>query len=103
MKIWSIFSSYLEILRGVTQGSILGPLLINLFKNDFIFFIQETEVCNFADDTIIYSCSPNYEEATQKLSNETHFILNWFRINSMVASPGKFKLCFLDQTSAIAR
>ena len=60
-----------------------------------MFFIQETEVCNFADDTTIYSCSPNYEEATQKLSNETHLILNWFRINSMVANPGKFQIMFL--------
>ena len=95
VKIGSTFSSYLEILRGVPQGSILGPLLFNLFINDLMFFIQETEVCNFADDTTIYSCSPNYEEATQKLSNDTHLVLNWFRINSMAANPGKFQIMFL--------
>ena len=64
VKIGSIFSSYLEILRGVSQGSILGPILFNLFINDFMFFIQETEVWNFADDTTIYSCSPYFKEAT---------------------------------------
>ena len=90
VKIGSTFSSYLEILRGVPQGSILGPILFNLFINDLMFFIQETEVCNFADDTTIYSCSPNFEEATLKLSNDTHLILNWFRINSMVANSRKF-------------
>ena len=95
VKIGSTFSSYLEILRGVPQGSILGPLLFNLFINDLMFFIQETEVCNFADDTTIYSYSPNYEEANLKLSNDTHLILNWFRINSMVANPGKFQIMFL--------
>ena len=58
VKIRSTFSSYLEILRGFPQGSILGPILFNLFINDLMFFIQETEVCNFADDTTIYSCSP---------------------------------------------
>ena len=41
-----------------------------------MFFIQETEVCNFADDTTIDSCSSNYEEATQKLSADTHLVLN---------------------------
>ena len=60
-----------------------------------MFFIQETEVCNFADDTTIYSCSSNYEEATEKLSADTHLVLNWFRINSMVANPSKFQIMFL--------
>ena len=30
-----------------------------------------------------------------KLSNDTHLVLNWFRINSMVATPGKFQIMFL--------
>ena len=60
-----------------------------------MFFIQETQVCNFVDDTTIYSCSPKYEEPTLKLSNNTHLILNWIRINSMVANPGKFEIIFL--------
>ena len=62
VKIESTFSSYLEILRNVAQGLILGPILFNLFINDLIFFIQETEVCYFADDTTIYSCSPYFEK-----------------------------------------
>ena len=94
-KIGSTFSSYLEILRGVTQGSILGPILYNLSINDLMFFIQETEVCNFANDTTIYSCSRNFKETTLKLSNDTHLILNWFRNNSIVANPGKFQIMFL--------
>ena len=60
-----------------------------------MLFIQETKVCNFADDTTIYSSPPNLEEATLKLSNDTHLILNWFKSNSMVANPGKFQIMFL--------
>ena len=95
LKIGSVYSSYLEILRGVPQGSILGPILLNIFINDLIFFIQETEVCNFADDTTIYSCSLNYKDAAHKLSNDTHTFLNWFKVNSIVANPGKFQIMFL--------
>ena len=54
-----------------------------------IFFIQETEVCNFTDDTTIYSCSLNYKEA-HKLSNDTYIVLNWFKVNNVVVNPGKF-------------
>ena len=60
-----------------------------------MFFIQETKVCNFADDTKLHICSPNFEEATLKLSNNTHSILNGFRINSTVANPDKFQIMFL--------
>ena len=53
------------------------------------------KVCNFADDTAIYPCSPNSEDATLKLSNNAHLILNWIRLNSMVANPGKFQIMLL--------
>ena len=94
----STFSSYLEILGVVPQRSILGPILCYLFINDITFFIKETEVRHFADDTTVYSCSINYEEAHRKLSNDTHVALNWFRINSMVANPGKFQIIFLGSS-----
>ena len=60
-----------------------------------MLLIKETKVCNLADDIRIYSCSPNFEEATLKLSNEKNLILNWFRINSIVAKPGKIQIMFL--------
>ena len=54
MKIWSTFSSYLEILSSVSQGSIIGPMLFNLFINDLMFLNQESELYNFADDRTMY-------------------------------------------------
>ena len=36
-----------------------------------------------------------FEGATLKLSNSTHLILNWFRINIIVVNPGKFPIIFL--------
>ena len=65
-RIRSAFSSYLEILRGVPQDSILIPILLNIFLNDLIFFIQEAEACNFVDDAAICSCSLNFEESNDK-------------------------------------
>ena len=94
-KIGETFSSYLEILRNVPKGTILGPFLSSLFMNDLMFFIKKTEVCNFTYDTTIYSCSLNYEEAHRKLSNDTYIVPNWFWINSMVANPDKFQIIFL--------
>ena len=55
-----------------------------------MFFIQRSQRSPTLPMIQLYSCSPNFEEATLKLSDDTHLIPNWFRINSMVANPGKF-------------
>ena len=97
VKINSKFSNYLKVPQGVPQGSILGPLLFNFFINDLFNCIEISEVCNFADDTTIYTEGNNLEIAKTKLELETNNVLNWFKINSMVANPAKFQIMFLGQ------
>ena len=65
------------------------------FINELMFFIEETKVCILANDIRIYSCSPNFEEAILKWSNDQHLILKWFRIDSIVANPVKSQITFL--------
>ena len=44
VKINSSFSSYLDIFQGVSQRSILAPLLFNLFLCDLFLFVEETDI-----------------------------------------------------------
>ena len=55
------FSSWQESMKGVSQGSALGPLLFNVFINDIFLLVEETETCNYADDTTIYMCGHELE------------------------------------------
>ena len=49
-------------LLGVPQGSIIGPVLCNLFITDLFFFIKEAELANFADGNSIYVGSKDLTE-----------------------------------------
>ena len=56
-KINSSYSAFAEILFGVPQGSILGPLLFRIYISDLFFEISNTGVVNCADENTTYTYS----------------------------------------------
>ena len=57
--------------------------LFNLFINDTFFLLNETEVCNYADDTALYCSHQELKEVTIRLENDTAKLSNWFAGNFM--------------------
>ena len=91
IKLNNIVSSWSEIKKGVPQGSILGPLLFNVFINDIFYFIEHGTLYNYADDNTISFSSPDFNRLIQVLQKESSTLINWFRINCMQANPEKFQ------------
>ena len=64
VKISNSRSSWTVLTKGVPQGSILGPLLFNIFMNHLFFFIEKCHLYNYADDNSLDSSSENLTDET---------------------------------------
>ena len=77
-------------LRG-SQGSVLGPLLFNIYLNDLFYLSECTEVCNFADDTTFYACGKVLCSPINRLEHSS-LLIEWFRNNHIKLNQEKCHL-----------
>ena len=69
------FSSWTELIKGVPQGSVLGPLLFNIYLNDLVYLAQSTEVYNFADETTFFGCHKDLKTLISRLEHDSHWMV----------------------------
>ena len=62
VKIGDTFSEWVTNVKGVPQVSIHGPLLFNIFINDFLFINLSSKIYNYADDNTLSYVSSDLNE-----------------------------------------
>ena len=58
-------------------------------------FIRKSKVCDFADDNTLYSVGKSIENVISDRKTDLVGVLEWFKVNSLKANPGKFQLLVL--------
>ena len=84
VKIQNIQSDPNELTRGVPQGMVVGPLLFNLYINDMRKYLDnETELIQYADDTIVLTTNTSIEDGKKIRNGNTKvnylFPIKWVK------------------------
>ena len=76
-------SDLCRIVKGVPQGSILGPLLFTLYINDLPKVVEESGVVLYADDSTLFASSKYPANIQISLNNDLGRLDKWFKQNKL--------------------
>ena len=91
-KVKRTYISWLEIVFGVPQGSILGPLLFNIFLADLFFILNDVDIASYADDNTPYVIADDINGVITSLKQTSKALFEWFENNLLKSNADKCHL-----------
>ena len=77
---------------GVPQGSILGPLLFNVYINSLLAVVTKSELILYADDAVLIVAASTPQELNDALRHDFTLISDWCTNNKSTLNVKKAKL-----------
>lgn len=105
VRIKNIISSPKDITFGVPQGSILGPILFNVYVNDLKKFLGNCFIIQYADDTqiVIEGKVENIEELIRRAEEILNKVKLYFQMNGLLLNESKTQCIFIGSRQYISK
>ena len=91
-----------HFLFGIPQGSILVPLLFNIFICDMFYFTVNFEIANYADDSTPFSTKIDGRLVVDELEISSSILFTWLKNSYMNANTGKSHLLLSGKNNLTA-
>ena len=88
-KIYGIYSDWKPTKVGVPQGSLLGPLLFNIYINDLNLQVTNSSLRLYADDTTEYASDASPPVLEYIINSDLHILSTWLRQNYLQINASK--------------
>jgi hypothetical protein len=101
VKLNDHYSEWQYVQRGGPQGSLMGPVLFNVYINDLILLLQNfCSIFNYADDNTLSFSHENINIVKKNLEMACELSIEWFGSNYMKVNAEKFQFMVLDAKHA---
>ena len=84
-------SSMKTVMKGVPKGSILGPILFNIFMNDLSYAIDECTLFTYADDTQLFKSAEDIDQVEHAINADLKKVDEWYEFNQMKRNHSKYQ------------
>jgi len=85
-------STEIPVEKGCPQGSVLGPVLFNMYVGECLLGLKECSFVSYADDTYVLNESPNLDDAITKTQENINRHMANLREVGMVVNQSKTEI-----------